>query len=363
MKEVIIHMGFHKTASSSIQGTCANNRKLLEKRGVYYPVFKYEKKNITNHSIPIFSLFTSSPQNFHINIKWGVDSDNVNLEYRRQLDRIVSNENKILLSGESMSILPEESLFSLKQYFVDNGFRITPVAFVRSPISHQISAAQERVKNGSTLRFSENHFPCSKIKKLQSVFSGDIRFFPFRKVCSCEYGPVGFFLNMIGVTEDELKKIKYSQSNPSMSDQATRLIAYINEREPFYTENKTTGKREVNPNRINHDTAVFQDIGNGKYKPALPEIRHILEKAKQENDWLKENLGEEYCDDEKDLEFNDHPLYWNRENIKQFVNALAKCPLPLRNIAVDFIDKQVLSGQSEKAEFRNMLDGANVQLK
>ena len=362
MKEVILHMGFHKSGSSSIQTTCARNRNLLRKKGIHYPVFNYRNKKIANHSIPIYSLFTPAPQTFHINIKWGVDADDVNRAYRKQLDEILSDEDKIILSGESISALPEDSLFNLKQYFKDNGFRITPVAFVRSPISYQVSAAQERVKNGNIVNFSETYFPSKRIKKLQSVFSENITFYPFKQVCDHDYGPAGFFLNLIGLTEKDLKKIQYAHTNSSLSDQAIRLIAHINELEPFYIVDKESGNRMINPNRSYKDTLVFEKISGNKYKPVLSEIQHILEQAAQENNWLKDNLGAEYCDDETDLAFNNLPYVWNRDHLEQLVSALAECSVPFREIAVDFICNQALFEESDKTVFRNMLDETKVQL-
>ena len=362
MKEIILHMGFHKTASTSIQTACAENSKILRKKGIHYPVFYYQQKSITNHSIPIFSLFSPDPHNFDINIKWGVDPEDINRIYREQLENILRNEEKIILSGEGISTLPEEALYSIKQSFESYGFRITPVAFVRSPVSYQISAAQERVKNGRTIIFSENYFLRSKIEKLRSVFHGELNLYPFRQVCSHAYGPSGFFLNLIGLDNKDLKKIKYSQINVSLSDQATRLISYINEIEPFYIVNEKSGRRQINPDRNPQDTSIFHKISGRKFKPILTEIQHILEKARQENEWFREHLGMEYCDEEKDLLFNDMPFSWERDNMEQLVDALAECPAPLRNVAFDFFNQILESTPDDKLALRHKLDEIKISL-
>lgn len=355
-------MGLHKTASTSIQNTCADNSKILKKKGIHYPVFNYQQIKITNHSIPFFSLFAPKPQNYHINIKWGVDPEDVNREYRVQLEQALSKEDKIIFSGEGISTLPEDALLSLKKYFEDYGFRLTPMAFVRSPISYQISAAQERVKNGNTIKFAERHFLSEKIKKLQSVFPGEITFYSFRQVCSHAYGPPGFFLELFGLHGKDLKKIKYSQTNTSLSDQATRLISYINEIEPFYVVDEKTGQKRVNPVRSPQDTQVFQKIGGGKFKPVLSEFQPVLEKARQENDWFREHLGDEYCDEGNELTFNDLPLNWDRDNMEQLIVALAKCPAVLRDIAVDFFDKKLQAARIDRLALRHRLDDTKISL-
>lgn len=359
MKEVLIHVGFHKTASSSIQVTCANNRKLLMRKGISYPVFRYNNKKITNHSIPIYSLFTEAPQKYHINIKWGADAEQVNREYRAQLEQFTGGNEKLIVSGEGISVLPAVSLVSLRDYFLDKGYRIKAMAYVRSPISYQVSAAQERVKNGDTLFYSDKYFPSRRIKKLLSVFSTSIDFHPFSYVCTDEYGPIGYFLRLAGLGEDDIKRIKFFQQNESLSDQATRLIAYINEVMPFYLRNKNTKRAKINPERKLDDTLILQKIGGDKYRPAFSEIRHILDKSKQENEWLKATLGEEFCDDEADLEFNETTFYWDRKNLKQLERALAGCPLPLRKIACDFFDHEEYTTPEDKIAIRHIINKIN----
>jgi len=362
MKEVIIHMGFHKTASSSIQATCTENRKLLKKKGIFYPIFTYNEKKIINHSIPIYSLLSASPQNFHVNIKWGVDAELVNREYLQQLDHITRTEDKIIISGEGISSLPENSLHTLLDYFKTRDFIIKAVAFVRSPVSSKISAAQERVKNGGMIMYSDNQFPSDRIKKLQSVFSSAVEFYPFKTVCSHQYGPTGFFLELAGLNKKLIKKINYLQVNESLSDQATRLIAHINKVEPFYILNDTTGQKAINPNRNTGDTVVFQKISGNKYKPTLSEIQHILEKAKQENNWLKQHLGDQFCDDEMELEFNETRSPWTDNHIQQLREALDNCSPVLRKIVIDFIENEIDSGRVDNIALRQDFTATNNTL-
>ena len=356
MKEVLIHMGFHKTASSSIQATCANNRKLLLHKGISYPVFQYNNKNITNHSIPIYSLFTDSPQNYHINIKWSADAERVNREYREQLEQFTLSDEKLILSGEGISVLPDASLVSLRDYFLNKGYRVKAIAYVRSPVSYQVSAAQERVKNGHTLFYSDKYFPSRRIKKLLSVFSTGIDFYPFRDVCSDEHGPIGYFLKLAGLDAADLKKIKYIQKNESLSDQATRLIAYINEVLPFFLHDENSNQVRMNPDRKLEDTSIFQKIGGHKYRPAFSEIQHILDESKLENEWLQATLGEEFCDDEVDLEFNETVFHWDRKTLKQLERALAGSPEPLRQIACDFFAQEKYSTPQDNIAIRRIIN-------
>ena len=55
MKTCYLHLGFHKTATTSFQLSCGNNRKKLFEEGIYYPKFKFSdrKGNCWNHSANI----------------------------------------------------------------------------------------------------------------------------------------------------------------------------------------------------------------------------------------------------------------------------------------------------------------------
>ena len=71
MKELILHVGFHKTATGSFQATCAKNRELLDDQGIYYPSFSLVNKVTNNHSAPIASLFTKGPSSLRVNVTQG----------------------------------------------------------------------------------------------------------------------------------------------------------------------------------------------------------------------------------------------------------------------------------------------------
>ena len=71
LKELILHVGFHKTATSSFQATCVKNRELLADQGIYYPSFSLVNKVINNHSAPIASLFTKDPSSLRVNVTQG----------------------------------------------------------------------------------------------------------------------------------------------------------------------------------------------------------------------------------------------------------------------------------------------------
>src|SRR3989304_5866607 len=68
VSEIILHVGLHKTGTSSIQETLFlnENNKILKNHGFLYP-----KNWVPNHSIPVYSAFCDNPEKYHANIKLG----------------------------------------------------------------------------------------------------------------------------------------------------------------------------------------------------------------------------------------------------------------------------------------------------
>lgn len=68
-KKIYIHVGFHKTGTSSIQDTCAKYRNELLERNYDYLKISYANKEINNHGIAIESIFSNKPELFYYNIR------------------------------------------------------------------------------------------------------------------------------------------------------------------------------------------------------------------------------------------------------------------------------------------------------
>lgn len=95
-----------------------SNKDLLQDAGITYPCFTCSTANIpkiNNHSIPIVSLFSEKPENYHVNMRWGVSGDikEVNSAYESQLEGFLDTSKNILISGEDISTLSVQSLSAL----------------------------------------------------------------------------------------------------------------------------------------------------------------------------------------------------------------------------------------------------------
>ena len=139
-KVCYLHLGLHKTASSSFQSTCAKNKDLLQKCGLTYPLFRCapaKRTRIENHSFPIKSLFTDNPADFGHNKKWGISHivEQVNSSYESQLDNHLASSDNLIISGEEISRLAEHEISRFIEKIKAHNYRLKVVALVRSPYS------------------------------------------------------------------------------------------------------------------------------------------------------------------------------------------------------------------------------------
>tara|TARA_R110002012_G_C11597668_1_gene606964 strand:- start:179 stop:1342 length:1164 start_codon:yes stop_codon:yes gene_type:complete len=291
MKKLILHVGFHKTATSSIQSTLANNRLILNGQGFEYPSFNRHGDEIINHSIPFYSVFCEEPKLYHINIKNG-DNNNIeeaNNDYSTQIEHSLDTERDVIISGEDISMLSEKKLFALKNYIVGKGYQLKVFCCVRRPYPFTCSELQEQIKSGNgTLENILVPRKSEYVKKLMRVFGDVVQFSNFEDDCKADIGVVATFLRRIGVRSED---IELQNSNEGFGNQATRVLSFLNQHHP----NIVNG--QINPK----GRGIFsKSVDNNKFLLTQTELRAIKEQLDDENESLKELLGEKFCDEKYD---------------------------------------------------------------
>lgn len=282
-------MGFHKTASSSLQLTCKHNVKELDAQGILYPLFNCltvkNQSSIDNHSIPIHSCFCDHPEQYHMNIRWNVQSlDKVNEHYLSYLGDCLSQDKDIIISGEDISGLPPSALQKIVQFIEKYNFVIKPIVCVRSPYAYHCSSIQERVKGGTFVDFGNFTSQKGKINKLSSLFGDDIQFVPFSLACKHSHGPVGYLLELMKV---DLDLITIKASNEGTSNDYVRVQNILNKLEPRIIKGK------LNPNF----KYLNENGGENKFYLTTEEYSPSVQlENQQENTFFLKYLGKEFCD-------------------------------------------------------------------
>ncbi|KPP86158.1 MAG: hypothetical protein HLUCCO07_04975 [Rhodobacteraceae bacterium HLUCCO07] len=144
---ITLHIGRHKTGTSSIQATLAAHRDLLRSRGVLYPSSLPE-----NHSAFFKDMFHPSPENATSNLRGLTRSELRKRAETRQSalaeELATTDIESIILSGEEACVLPRRSIHKLKQ-FTDSLMEpsnYNVIFYTRHPISRAQSGIQGNVK-------------------------------------------------------------------------------------------------------------------------------------------------------------------------------------------------------------------------
>lgn len=305
MKTCYLHLGLHKTASSSFQQTCAANIARLQQERLHYPIFscpsaKPSRLKISNHSVPLRSLYEQNPAEYHINKRWKIkDIENVNRQYQMQWDQSLDSDSSLIISGEGISLLPVAALERLMSAITSKGFAIQAMALVRSPLDYAHSIAQQLIRGGQYLEvvgFGELRRPttmprltipdgCREISKLLTVFGGTIRFAPFYEACQYPMGPVAYLLEEFCGCQSTCN-YTFKQTQESKSNLWVRYQNQLNARWPRFDRKK----------RLNPDYIQLPDnyISSGKFRLTRSEILLLQSQIDSSNHNMSGLLGDQF---------------------------------------------------------------------
>jgi hypothetical protein len=289
-KCAVIHTGFHKTASSSIQHSLAHNRGLLAKRGYLYPGFVVNGTRFYNCSVPLYGLYCEEPEKF--NQYWyhnKLDADLVNNKLERLFQDDLWARNQLIFSDEFISNLSRQGLINLRDDFSSNGFKLRVISYVREPFELLVSSCQQQARRETIKKIllkGRVKQEINKIKKLKDVFGDAAEFYSFEKACSHKLGPVGFFFELLGVT---LKPERVLRINEGMSRYSVRLLSYINEQAPEFERSEKN-----NPIRRRHDTVKLDMLPGEKFQLKKDEVEFIKPEVLESRKSIEQLLGEDF---------------------------------------------------------------------
>ena len=247
-KICFLHLGFHKTATTSIQLTCRNNSTLLKKNGVETPNFLNERNRISaNHTGQLRDIFSPSNKNLYNKVKHNQckpGHSNSLESYIYEFQRLLDSTGHIFLSGEGIPLFPKVSLIRMVDEIEAHGFIIHPFALVRTPYAYLNSALQQTIKGGkhhpfiglseSTFQSMEHNDASSSlpstvpaITRLLNIFGDSIHFYPFKIATSYPGGPVSFVLGTV-LNQNNINEFKLATANQSLSNLTTRVKNMLN---------------------------------------------------------------------------------------------------------------------------------------
>ena len=233
---VYIHIGLHKTGTTSIQATLSNNRKTLLAHGInYLPLGE-------NHSVALYPLFAAEPHRYRPNRAAGIDTEQkaakknaVTLaSLQRELD--ANTSGSVVISGEDLSMLPAEGLKRLKETLAPYAAQFRIIVYIRDPVATVTSIFQQRLRRGQTYQQISRRPPRPGYQRIAAsidVFGReavDVRLFDSAQFVSGDL--IADFLSAIGADLAVAATLDPLRANVGLSHEAAELLHEINRRHP-----------------------------------------------------------------------------------------------------------------------------------
>jgi hypothetical protein len=283
MKRCIVHMGMHKTGSTSIQNSLCGHSDAS---------FVYADLGTPNHSLPIYSLFAVHPERHHLHRAETRDPAAVAgyvERVRADLERAFESagDRTLIVSGEDIGVLSREELGKLESHFRGYCDELRVVGYVRPPGGFITSAFQQRVKGGSVsgLDLNEEYRDYeARFAKFDEVFGRDQvslwKFDPTRFPGRCV---VQDFCARLGIA---LPVERIVRLNESLTRQAVALIY------TYRIHGQGYGSKSMRGPETQALGEILKAVGGDRFRFAPELLAPVLANKEADISWMEARLGE-----------------------------------------------------------------------
>ncbi|MBU1623483.1 MAG: hypothetical protein KJ850_00385, partial [Gammaproteobacteria bacterium] len=290
MTRCIIHIGMHKTGSTSIQNSL---------NGFADKHFMYANLGPANHSLAMYSLFADQPEKHHIHRanKWDAATIQAyNKRVQSQLERAIDEAHgrTLIISGEDIGVLPLLGLEKLRNFLLARFDEIEVVGYVRPPAGFITSGFQQKVISG-TGKIVKVDLE-KEYRQFQNNFGKFDEVFGYEKVHLWKFDPKSFhegcavrdFCRRLGI---KLPDARIVRVNESLTRIAVRLL---------YTYRKfglDYGSASMKGPESMAIGAQLKAFDNSKFRFSPDVVRPVLEQNRADIQWMEERLGQSLDED------------------------------------------------------------------
>ena len=360
IKNIYLHVGVAKSATSSLQMSLLKSRdELMKVNGGYF----YPKISYFHHGRLLHYMFMNGLPNrleFIRDFDGNLDSFK---DYLVKESAIFENEinnsdcENLIVSGEQIARLNANSLQKLKEYLLKLAPNATIyiVVCVREHTSRFTSKINLRIKIGGQFDLKkeikkERNYYQRKLSSFMEVFSkNNMIVYSFNEIKNYKNGPIELFFSKINLKINDMKLINF-RSNDGYSAVAIDIVKYINNRLPLITNDKLTRGREF------RDTIYWGQLRGEKFKLINETIKEIHTVCMDDKIWLRDNFGIDYTDQYSKKV--DYELEFKPEYFKQFKNLFVKVRPVIQKLSYDYINDKIMTGNvsgETKAQFIQLL--------
>jgi hypothetical protein len=310
-EECILHIGMHKTGSSSIQATLYENFIHNE-----YEYLRLRK----DYSVFMYTIFQKDVIHPYL-IKKGIGEtvDRLRIKYRKELEQKIlgSDKSRIIISGEGIVSIDQHYLIYLRNFLSKYFKKTTVIAYVRPPVSYIQSHFQQKIKNGFdsfNLSLSYPNYR-DKFGKFDKLFGKEnVLLFKFDPNSLKDGDVVHDFLSRLDV---DISSEKIIRVNDSLSLEAIALIYIYRKFGPNYG----AGVEALRKNK--YLISILREIGNTKFKLSQEVIKPILDANRKDIVWMQKRLGEDLIEVAQNMGISSESELLNQD-FKQLLACLTR---------------------------------------
>jgi len=298
MRELFLHVGMHKTGTTSIQQTLFDHRPLLQEAGFSY--FGAEP----NHSRPVFSAFTEEPHLYHINRREGRHEPGPAAawaeECRAALEAFLARAPgpRLILSGEDIALLSDPATATMLAFLRRHVDRVTVIGFVRPPRSFMTSIFQQRVRGGTMLAEFESGISPGyrrRFKKYLDLAGVDaLRLQLYTKEALVGGCSIATFLKLCDAPPELYPRLQVRRMNTASSRLGVLLNLAANEAVPVFLPDGA-----ANPERATQLARFLEEIGGQKLELPPRMLATWLRQAQPDIVWMENALGQRFAPEER----------------------------------------------------------------
>jgi hypothetical protein len=294
-RRIILHIGLHKTGTTTIQNVLHANRDfLLRHEGALYPSLA---PNLSN---ALLTIFGDDARKLKAGKMRGFTTEELAARRKKHLNsldaEISSSEwDTLLLSAEGVSHLSVPQIAMLREWGEKYSSKWIVLVCVRHPVDWSRSVIQQRLKGGDTLQqlYEEPPKPKyrEKIFRAISVFGREnVRVFDFEAASASDGGIVGAFTEQAGLSatsRDFLASRAVRRYNESLSLEAARILDSLNRQRTKYVDN-VRAPRRAGPGR---ELTYISRIKGRKFDVPDSVKESVRLRSREDVAWLNETFG------------------------------------------------------------------------
>ena len=345
-RKLILSVGLHKTGTTSIQQTCAQNRGPLDAAGMYFPLLRTTMGSAeildANHSRLLRRMFRQR-LNTGIGASLAGSPNRLQSETRALFEKTTGHvgDRTLLLTAEAVSNFDPDELRELKDWFASRHFSTRVLLCVRQPSSWLNSMVAQRSAGPTsprlTIEAAVSEIADSatvyrrKVLNILEVFP-DAEVYAFQSAVAHRHGPAGWFLEKAGIRPASMSDWKIVKGNERLSDHGVRLNSKINHAVGYRLQSKAALSFF---NSLSGRYGSLFEVPGEKFHLRHAEAMPLLPILIEENEWLMKTFGDGYYD--KEVGFSNERVELDTLTRQFLIDNFRNAESPVKEIVQQYI--------------------------